>query len=198
MENQQSQSKNNSFIHLCARAGLFLGLCMVSIGLHASDRFEVSHAQTIVLDDTYYLTADIAYALHDEAKSILQQGLPIRIELQAELVRPRRYWRDKIIARVNKLYLIQFNAVTERYVVSIPDLAQQESFATAEQAIYSLRTLKDIPLLSASNVPNPEIIQARARLVVDVRHFPDPLQYLAKYWADWVLVSEWYVWPLKL
>lgn len=161
-------------------------------------RFEVSHAQTSIIDGKYFLTADIAYRLHSEAIQILERGLPIRIELQVELFLQRRYWRDKTILEKNKIYLLKRNALTERFILTASDEDTQQSFATAEHAINSMRTLEGVFLTEESEIPDPQATQARARLIVDVRHFPEPLQYLSKYWDDWRLVSEWYVWPLKL
>lgn len=169
---------------------------LIILGNFAATRFEVSHAQTVVKEGQYLLSADIAYSLHSEALEVLKRGLPVRIELQVELFLQRRYWRDKTILVTNKTYELHRNALTERFILS--DQEQQQSFASAEEAISAMRYLEDIYLADASAIPQPELTQARARLIVDVRHFPDPLQYLAKYWDDWLIISEWYVWPLKL
>ena len=193
--------KNNSYFDLnryLLQVIFFVITCLIIISSQALDRFEVSHAQTTVRDGQYFLSADIAYSLHAEAKEVLDSGLPIRIELQVELFRVRRYWRNKIILNTQKIYLLKRNAVTERFVLTNVQLDTQVTFETADEAIRSMRFLEDVSLVDEAAIVDPLKIQARARLVVDVRHFPAPLQYLAKYWDDWRLVSQWYEWPLKL
>jgi hypothetical protein len=200
----QSDSLKNTILFKKCLAGMTVLVSFLMTGAFSAQenpdlsRFEVSHAQTSIIDGKYFLTADIAYRLHSEAIQILERGLPIRIELQVELFLQRRYWRDKTILEKNKIYTLKRNALTERFILTASDEQTQQSFATAEQAINSLRILEGVYLTEESNILDPQDTQARARLIVDVRHFPEPLQYLSKYWDDWRLVSEWYVWPLKL
>jgi len=183
---------------------LLLGFCLVLVSLwirqpaFAQSSFEVRHAQTQIKDGSYYLNADIDYMLHSEAREILQRGLPIKIALQVELFRERRYWRDKIINQTEAVYVLQFNPVTEHYVLRNVDEGSQKTFFDADSAISDLSKLQNVLLVAENKLINPNLLQARARLIVDVRHFPEPLQYLAKYWGEWHLTSEWYVWPLKL
>ncbi len=180
--------------------GVMIGVvCCLSIGvLFANERFEIRHAQTSIIDDVYVLSTELDYSLHPEAEQILQKGLAIKFIIQAELFQKRNYWRDKKIAYAQQIFFLQKNAITQKYVLTSPDVSEQKSFSTPIEAIRNLGDFTKISLIETEKIKNPRDIQARTRLVVDVRHFSGAVNYLAKYWDDWRIVSEWYEWPLKL
>ena len=109
-------------------------VCLLSINtLFAVERFEVRHAQTSIVDDMYLLTTEINYSLHPEAEEILQKGLAIKFIIQAELFQNRKYWRDKKIAYAQQIFFLQKNAITEKYVLTSPDVKQQKTFSKREK-----------------------------------------------------------------
>ena len=178
-------------------AGLFI--CLLSFtSVFAIEHFEVRHAQTSVVDGVYVLTTEINYSLHPEAELILQKGLAIKFIVQAELLQKRSYWRDKKVAYAQQIFYLQKNSITQKYVLSSPSLEIQKTFSDARDAIRNLGDYTKISLIKSQQISDPKKIQARARLVVDVRHFSGTVNYFAKYWDDWRIVSEWYEWPLKL
>ena len=178
-------------------AGVFI--CLLSFAsVFAIENFEVRHAQTSVVDGMYVLTAEINYSLHPEAELILQKGLAIKFIVQAELLQKRSYWRDKKIAYAQQVFYLQKNSITQKYVLSSPSLKIQKTFSDARDAIRNLCDYTKISLIKSQLISEPKKIQARARLVIDVRHFSGTVNYFAKYWDDWRIVSEWYEWPLKL
>ena len=173
--------------------------CFLSFSaLFAIERFEVRHAQTSIVDGTYILKTEINYNLHPEAELILEKGLAIKFIVQAELLQKRKYWRDKKIAYAQQTFYLQKNAITQKFVLTSPTLTEQKTFSVARDAIRNLGDYTNIALINSNEISDPTKIQARARLVVDVRHFSGAVNYLAKYWDDWRVVSEWYEWPLKL
>ena len=174
-------------------------VCLLSFGsILAIERFEVRHAQTSIVDGAYILKTEINYTLHPEAELILQKGLAIKFIVQAELLQKRSYWRDRKIAIAQQTFYLQKNAITEKFVLTSPSLKEQKTFSEARDAIRNLGDYTNISLIKSNQISDPTKIQARARLVVDVRHFSGAVNYLAKYWDDWRVVSEWYEWPLKL
>jgi len=64
------------------------------------------------------------------------------------------------------------------------------SFATAELAVQNLQYLTNLLVDEIKRIPKGT--EGRLRMVVDVRNFPEPLQYLSQYWGDWKQSSDWY------
>ncbi len=190
----------NVFVHTRFKQSVMITFaCVLSIGaLLAVERFEIRHAQTSIVDGVYVLSTEINYSLHPEAEEILQKGLAIKFIVQAELFQERKYWRDKKIAYAQQIFYLQKNAITEKYVLSSPNVEEQKYFSSAADAIRNLGDFTTIELIESQQISDPKKIQARTRLVIDVRHFSGTVNYLAKYWDDWRIVSEWYEWPLKL
>ena len=190
----------NVFVHTRFKQSVMITFaCVLSIGaLLAVERFEIRHAQTSIVDGVYVLSTEINYSLHPEAEEILQKGLAIKFIVQTELFQERKYWRDKKIAYAQQIFYLQKNAITEKYVLSSPNVEEQKYFSSAADAISNLGDFTTIELIESQQISDPKKIQARTRLVIDVRHFSGTVNYLAKYWDDWRIVSEWYEWPLKL
>ncbi len=190
----------NVFLHARFKQSVMITFaCVLSIGaLLAVERFEIRHAQTSIVDGVYVLSTEINYSLHPEAEEILQKGLAIKFIVQAELFQKRNYWRDKKIANAQQVLFLQKNSITQKYVISSPNVKEQQFFSSAADAIRSLGDFTNIELIKSQQISDAKKILARARLVVDVRHFSGTVNYLAKYWDDWRIVSEWYEWPLKL
>jgi len=159
---------------------------------------EIRYAQTSEENGFYVLDANVNYELHAEAQQMLEKGLAIKFVIQAELYKRRRYWIDKKISLREQVLYLQKNQLTKKYILSSLNSTKQESFSSIDKALLALNESVRVPLIEISEIDDPANIEARTRLVVDVRHFSGTVNYLAKYWNDWRLVSEWYTWPLKL
>jgi len=193
-------SSTNKFVkkQICFSA-VFVFCCLLNVvNIYALDRFELRHAQTTIIDGVYVLSTDIDYRLHPEAEQILNKGLTVKFIVQAELFRKRKFWRDKKIAFAQQTFYLQKNAITNNYFITSPSFNIQAVYSDVRDAIRSIGELSKINLIKSEHISDPTKVLARARVVVDVRHFSGAVNYLAKYWDDWRVVSEWYEWPLKL
>jgi hypothetical protein len=159
-------------------------------------RFEVRSASVELKDGVYYLDAWLEYRLSTEAREALEAGVPLRIEIEVEFLRVRRFWFDDSQAALRQTYELQYHALSERYLVLNRNSGEQSSFANLFSALNFLGRVTGLPLIDAALLEQDEPYEIRVRTILSTEDFPGPLQLLAFWRRDWSLRSEWYAWPL--
>lgn len=185
-----------------ALIGLVLSLCLLlfSFNSYAQDapaKFAIETADIYESADNYYLNATIDYDLHAEAHAILAKGLPIHILFELELYKSRRYWLDKTLLSKQYVYVLQLDPITDHYELTRTDTNFTLSYKTADKAIESLRYLSNLFIVETNKLPIAKDVIAQLQMSLDVRNFPEPMQYLSQYWGDWVRSTNWYSWALQ-
>jgi Domain of unknown function (DUF4390) len=159
--------------------------------------FEIRSADIEVDAGVYYLNARIEYRLSSEARDALHSGVPLRIRLEVELIHPRRWWFDNNDAELQQLYQLEYQALSERYIVINVNSGDQASFGSLFAALDNLGRVERLPLIDAALIEGRREYDVRLRAVLDVEQFPGPLRLLAFWRRDWSIGSEWYRWRLE-
>lgn len=157
---------------------------------------EVRSAYVEPLDGIYFLTAQLAFALPEDARQALRDGVTLRLDIEVELNRARRFWPDARIASLRQQYQLTFHALSMRYVVRNLNSGDQLSFASLEAALESLRTIRAVPILDASLLRPGQSYECSLRATLDVRTLPEALRWVLFWIDDWRQRSEWYTWSL--
>ena len=177
----------------------FLGIFIHHSLFAAEDKpgFSITSLQTLMQNRVYLLNANFHYQFSQEAIEALEHGVPLLILVDIEILTPRWYWSDKIIAELEQGYLLLYHALSESYVVHNLNSGTQNNFTSLKQAINSLNNIKELPILDA-NLLNPEkSYYLRVRTHLDIESLPVPMRPLAYISSDWSLSSDWYEWPLQ-
>jgi Domain of unknown function (DUF4390) len=159
-------------------------------------RFEVRAADVELDAGVYYLNARIEYRLSSEARDALHSGVPLRIRLDVEIIHPRRWWFDNDDAELRQLYQLEYQALSERYIVINVNSGEQASFGSLFAALDNLGRVEHLPLIDAALIEDGRDYDVRLRAVLDVEQFPGPLRLLAFWRRDWSIASDWYRWRL--
>jgi len=159
--------------------------------------FVIESADIYQSANNYYLNAAIDYDIHPEAHEILAKGLPIHIVFELELYKVRRYWLDKTLLEKEFSYILQHDPITNQYELTRVDTDFTLSYETVQAAIASLRYLTNLFVVETENIAEGDETFAQLRMSLDIRNFPEPMQYLSQYWGDWIIATEWYQWSMK-
>ncbi len=176
-----------------------LGAMGIAFPLYAQDdpgRFEVRSASVELRSGVYYLDAWIEYRLSTEASEALEAGLALTLDTEVEFLRQRRFWFDPQEAGLLQSYGLQYNALSERYIVANLNTGEQSSFATLFSALNSLGRITQLPLIDAALLEPEETYDIRIRAILSTEDIPGPLRLLAFWRRDWSIESEWYTWQL--
>jgi hypothetical protein len=159
--------------------------------------FEIRSAMVELRDDVYLLNAVVAYRLSTEALEALHAGVPLGIRLDIEIIHPRRWWFDNENATLRQSYQLEYNALSERYIVLNANSGDQASFGSLLAALEYLGRVDRFPLIDVALLDDDRGYYVRLRASLDQEQLPGPLRLLAFWRRDWSIASEWYRWPLR-
>jgi len=138
-------------------------------------------------DGTVLLDFALKVQLNPMAEEALKRGLPLYFMAQATLWRPRWYWRDERVARVERQWRVSHQPLTGQYRVSVGAIGQQH--ATLDDALAAVSRLTQWELTESGKA---EGDRHYAEFVwrLDTTQLPRPLQFGLGGAADWTLGVE--------
>ena len=158
--------------------------------------FSVRSAETRLVDGVQVLDARLQLVLSDEALNALNNGVPLTIELQLEVIRYRRFMPDALDAELDLRYELEYRPLSQRYIVRNLNSGQQDSFATLYSALNSLGRIEALPVVDDAILEPGARYRMRLQALLSTRQYPAPLRMLF-FWRDqWQLKSDWYEWQV--
>jgi hypothetical protein len=164
----------------------------------AQTRFDVRSAYVEPSEGVYHLNATLEFGVTEAARTAINEGVPLTLDLEIVVRRSRRYWLDETVATLEQHYELVHHALSERYLVRNLNSGEQSSFATLDAALDALRVIGNLPILDSSLVLPESRHEVSLRAVLDVPTMPDALRFVLFWRADWRQVSEWYTWSPQL
>ncbi len=128
---------------------------------------------------------------------VVDNGLPLTIQIRMQVLRPRRYLWDEVVAEVIQRYRLRYHALARRYVLVNLNTDEQRPYPTLAQALARLGTLRDFPLIDTHLLDPEATYLARIRVELDIESLPTPMRVMAYLSKAWHLDSDWYVWRLQ-
>ena len=158
--------------------------------------FVIRTAYTELVNGVYYLDADVGLNLSDDAVNALENGLPITVKLQIEIIKHRSWWFNSTTATLTQSYQISYHALSRRFIITNLNSGEQQSYSTYREAVTSMGQVSDLPIIDAKLLTPGDHYNIRMRAVLDVTSMPGPLQLIASLFKGWDLSSDWYQWVL--
>jgi len=159
--------------------------------------FNVRSATTVENGGVHELDARLQLLLSDEANAALTSGVPLRIELQLEVIRQRRFWPDAKEVELDQVYELEYRPLSQRYLVRDVSSGEQESFATLYAALNNLGRVQGLPVINDARLEADSTYRVRLRALLSTRQYPAPLRLLYFWRNQWQLESDWYEWALE-
>ncbi len=198
---QQPASRRPRAAHtaFALAAGLWLAAATVEAETTYSGdgQFTVQSGAVRLVDEVYLLDAQIEYLFSKPVLEALENGVPLVIELQIELLRQRDLLWDVQQARLSQRYQLSYHVLTEQYLVKNLNSAAQQSLTNAEAALKALGQVESLPLIDKRLLLEDEIYVVRLRPHLDIDALPTPMRLPAYFSAQWRLTGEWVTWPLQ-
>ncbi len=159
--------------------------------------FEVRSAVTKLAEGVHLLDARLQLVLSYGALEALSSGVALRIELQMEVIRERRFYFDATDAELTIRYELEYRPLSQRYLVRNLNSGDQDSFATLYSALNSLGRVQGLPVIDDALLETGKNYTVRLRALLSTRQYPAPLRLLFFWRSQWQLTSEWFEWPLE-
>lgn len=148
--------------------------------------------------DVIYLDTRFDAELAADAREALQSGIPLTLELQVRVIRPRGWWWwDAELVEFSQRQELRYHALSRRYVVHNRATGESRTFFRRDVAMAAWATLDSVQLLRKQQLADNQQYEVQARVRLDLDSLPHPLRTVAFVSPDWRLVSEWYTWPLE-
>lgn len=159
--------------------------------------FDVRSASTVLNEGVHELESRLQLVLSDEALDALNSGVALRIELNLEVVRIKRFMPDAVDAELVVSYELEYRPLSQRYIVRNLNSGDQDSFATLYSALNNLGRIQGLPVVDDSILEPDKVYRIRLRARLSTEQYPAPLRILF-FWRDqWQLESEWFEWILE-
>lgn len=151
-------------------------------------------------DDSLSLSASLDFTLPELAVDALQKGIPMFFVMEAQLLRERWYWSDKMVAEATRYMRLSYQPLTRRWRLNTSNVPFTNSglgvvlgqnFDDLDEALSAMQRVSRwrIGPSDALDVDAAHTVQLRFRL--DMSQLPRPLQIGAVGRSDWnLLVSR--------
>ncbi len=171
-------------------------LAFAPVALAQEPAFGVRTAYAQLVEGVYLLNTRLYLPLNDRMRSAIKDGVPLTLELQIEVSGARRYWTDETVASLIQRYELQYDAVSDRYVVRNLNIGGQSSFPTLDAAVEHLTRVSGLPVLDRALIDRERRYEFAMRASYDLGSMPTALRMLMFWVEDIHRSSEWYTWPL--
>ena len=178
------------------RIVLALLLMLGSTGLLAAG-VQVQQAQTRLVNEVYYLDAQLDYVLTEPMLEAVHKSVPLTFVLYIEVFQQRNYLWDDVIADLEQRYQLVYLPLTQQYQVRNLNSGALHNLPSLQIALSVLGTVVDLPLLDKDLLASDTAYQTRLRVQLDIEELPVPLRLLSYFSDEWRLRSEWYSWSLQ-
>jgi hypothetical protein len=179
-----------------ALRSLFLAalIAFAALALPAAraDTIAVRGAELHEEDGEVLLSADFDFSLNATLDEALARGIPLYIDLEFTLTRPRWYWVDEKVVDQVTTYRLSYAPLTRQYRIGTGLMSQ--SFATLDEVERFIGRVTSRPVARASALAKGTRYDAAIRLKLDASQLPKPLQVSALASREWQLASDWLRW----
>jgi hypothetical protein len=157
-----------------------------------ADTIAVRGAELHEEDGEVLLSADFDFTLNATLDEALSRGIPLYIDLEFTLTRPRWYWVDEKVVDQVTTYRLSYAPLTRQYRIGTGLMSQ--SFATLDEVERFIGRVTSRPVARAAQLAKGTRYDAAIRLKLDASQLPKPLQVSALASREWQLASDWLRW----
>src|SRR4030067_1136818 len=124
---------------------LLLGLALVFAARADAANFGVKNAKAVLVERTLLVNARFDLRISPRIEEALNKGIPIDVVIDANMVRHRWWWRNRVITDHTLRRRIQFHALSRQYLVNgLRAHEPSESFGSLTQALAPAGTLDGV------------------------------------------------------
>ena len=156
--------------------------------------FDIRSASTSLVDGVHQLEARLQLVLSDEALDALNSGVALRIELNLDVIRVRRFIPDAVEAELVWQYELEYRPLSQRYIVRNVNSGILDSYATLYSALNNLGRIQGLPVIDDSVLSSDSRYRIRLRSALSTQQYPAPRRIIFFWRDEWQLKSDWFEW----
>lgn len=165
----------------------FLVLLSLGIGLARAENPVL--LEELVLqrsEEGIYLSTHLGFELPQSLEDALSRGMPLGFVMQADVMRERWYWSDKLVSRTERFVRLSFQPLSKRWRVYVSAQPIQstglgvslgQSYESLSEALQSIQRISRWRIADASAIDNANKQRLEFRFKLDLSQLPQPLQF---------------------
>lgn len=159
--------------------------------------FKVLLASSHLNSDHYEVDADFALRFSTESLDALDNGVPVVLAIEYEILEQRDYLWDKTVLELSDRFELRYQSLTKRHVIMDLVTGNKQSYGRRFSAVNALSQVHDRPIAFLSQLDPNKSYLGRVRIRLDIEALPAPLRLPAYLSKDWDLHSDWYTWSVQ-
>ena len=176
---------------------LLLLIAVWSSSAHGRD-MSIDQIEARLDGQSIQVDGNLTLTLTDDVRKALSKSIPLQLNMEFVLNRARNYYYDKEVAVWTVPIIISYRPVSDEYVVSRPDLLnQEETFGSQRAALERLGVFNNLSLPLPEPLKEGKQYYLEARVKLDLGQLPAMMRPLAYFSSSWHLNSKWTAWPLN-
>lgn len=159
-------------------------------------RLEIRNAYVELVDGVWRLDVRLDLELADAARQAFAEGVPLVVEIETEASIERRYLPDETVVELTRRWVLEYDAISQRYVVTAKVNDTHESYASEADALAALARLSGIDIAGPDVLPPDSRFDMRVRAAIEIGDLPAAVRILL-FWKGWSLSTDWYAWSVR-
>lgn len=162
-----------------------------------ASEFEITHLSAHLEHGSILMNVSIDYQFSDKSLEALQHGIPLTVEVHAQLRHENAWLWENDLLDIRFRYQIRYHPLAAVYQIKDLQTDYEQSFVTRESALVALGEIEDFVLLNHSQLIPGEPYVLSVKSFLDIEALPLPLRPLAYIDPRWNLSSDWKSWRLQ-
>ena len=193
----------SGFVRLLLQA--LLSSLLLCCGLsYADNALLVDDFQLERSDEGIYLSTRLGFDLPPSLEDALSRGLPLGFVIQADVMRERWYWADKLVVRTERYLRLSYQPLSKRWRVYASAQPIQatglgvslgQSYDSLAEALQNIQRIARWRIADTTAIDPATKQRLEFRFRLDLSQLPQPLQFGALGGGGWGLE---YIHSLKL
>lgn len=138
--------------------------------------------------DGVYVDLETHFDLPASVEEALQKGVALYFTAEAQLRRPRWYWRDAEVAKAVRTWRLNYQPLTQNYRVSFGGLSQ--SYSLLREALHAVQYCSQWRIAEALAADDDARYYVEVSYRLDTSQLPRPLQIGLGSQPEWNLAAE--------
>jgi len=164
--------------------------------------FDIRNARTKLVSGVYLLDADISFVFSEDALEAIDNGVPVTIVLEMQVLHERSFiwdnlWWDENVAQLEAKLRIETRPLSNNYLLRNLNSGETQVYGSFDDLVVGLGKIRDFPLIDQYLIGNEGRYYLRLRALLDIESLPSPMRPLAYLNSLWRLKSDWYEWPIE-
>ena len=179
------------------QATLILALITIALPVRAQS-FNIDNAQASFTQNALSAEASFSLELGESVTEALHNGVNIQLLTTLDLFTRRAYVWDKRIARWAFTHQIKYHTLTDRYVLTSPQMEGSKSFSSLNDLLNEVSEFSFQSDIMGETLPDSKHgYKLRLRIVLDSSVLPAPLRVMKYISPAWSLRSDIHEWNVE-